>query len=107
MDFDDVLDTGSNPGYVREHIDPERLKGPYPAQPRTYWHLTCGMQDGGGDGTVPASSGRSPLEKGGANIRQQFCLSGFDHEGSFRNTGAQQASLYGIMKIAAEAKLPA
>jgi len=70
LGFDDVLDTGNSPGYVREKLTAEQQRGPYPRQPMTHWVLTCGKQDGGGDGTVPTSSGCAPMSTGGDNIRQ-------------------------------------
>ena len=83
----EVQDSGNSPGYVGGD-----------------WELHCDLQDSSGDGTVPASSGRAPLIDGGQNIRQQFRLTGFEHEGSYRHTGAQRATLYSIIKIAGDAK---
>lgn len=98
MGFGDVSDTGENPLSVLD-----------PVYPKTHWLLRCAPQDGGGDGTVPISSGRSPLitATNSAHIRQQFRLTGFDHEGSFKNTDAQFATLYALQKIAGQAKVPA
>ena len=73
----------------------------------SFWEIRCGKQDTGGDGTVPICSGAAPKRLGGAAIRQQFGLTGFAHEGAYRNATAQVVSLYGIVKIAAQAKVPA
>ena len=72
----------------------------------SYWELHCELQDGAGDGTVPVSSGSAPLAQGGANIKQQFKLTGFGHEPAFRDATAQRATLYAITKIAGKAKRP-
>jgi hypothetical protein len=71
----------------------------------SFWEIRCDMQDGKGDGTVPASSGMAPRRDGSAHIRQQFRLEGFDHEGSYNNPTAQRVTHYAITKIAALAKL--
>jgi hypothetical protein len=72
----------------------------------SYWELQCEMQDGIGDGTVPQNSGASPKATGGANIKQQFRLSGFGHEEAYRKEGthARHATLYAINKIAGVAQ---
>jgi pimeloyl-ACP methyl ester carboxylesterase len=72
----------------------------------SYWELHCEMQDGVGDGTVPVSSGAAPLGQDSGSIQQQFKLSGFDHEASFKNLTAQRATLYAINKIVGKAKRP-
>ena len=71
----------------------------------SYWELHCEMQDGVGDGTVPQSSGAAPLKASQANVHQQFRLSGFDHEKSYRNAAARAATLYSINKLAGIAKI--
>jgi pimeloyl-ACP methyl ester carboxylesterase len=70
-----------------------------------FWELTCLKQDGGGDGTVPASSGMSPREKGGKNVQQQFRLFGFSHEPAYKDPTAQTVTHYAITKIASKAKI--
>jgi hypothetical protein len=72
----------------------------------SYWELHCELQDGAGDGTVPLSSGAAPMVQGGANIQQQFKLTGFGHEPAFKDGLAQRATLYAITKIAGKAKRP-
>jgi hypothetical protein len=72
----------------------------------SYWELHCEMQDGAGDGTVPSSSGAAPLQRGGANIQQQFKLTGFGHEPAYHNATAQRATLYAINKIVGQARRP-
>lgn len=71
----------------------------------SYYEISCGMQDGHGDGTVPASSGRAPRKAGGGNIKQQFKLSGFEHEPAYSDAIAQKVTHYAITKIAAIARL--
>lgn len=71
----------------------------------SFWEIRCNMQDGRGDGTVPASSGMAPRRDGGAHIRQQFRLEGFSHEPSYKNPTAQRVTHYAITKICALAKL--
>ena len=71
----------------------------------SYWELHCEMQDGIGDGTVPQSSGAAPLKGGNAGVKQQFRLTGFDHEKSYKNSDtARRATLYAITKITGTAK---
>jgi pimeloyl-ACP methyl ester carboxylesterase len=71
----------------------------------SFWEILCDMQDGRGDGTVPASSGMAPRREGGAHIRQQFRLQGFSHEPSYKNPTAQRVTHYAITKISAWAKI--
>lgn len=71
----------------------------------SYWELHCEMQDGVGDGTVPQSSGAAPLKANESNVHQQFQLTGFDHEKSYKNDIARAATLYSINKIAGVAKI--
>jgi hypothetical protein len=71
----------------------------------SFWEISCEMQDGRGDGTVPASSGMAPRMNGGKNIRQQFRLQGFSHEPSYQNPTAQRVTHYAITKIVSEAKI--
>jgi pimeloyl-ACP methyl ester carboxylesterase len=70
------------------------------------WAIQCESQDACGDGTVPASSGMSPRESGGKNIREQFRLTGFSHEPAYKDAVAQRVTHYAITKIAAAADLP-
>jgi len=46
----------------------------------------------------------APLAQSGASIQQQFKLTGFDHEKSYKNSVAQRATLFAINKIAGTAK---
>jgi len=105
LGFGDVSDQGVGPIYIREVLTAEQRQGAYPRQPLSYWRIECAMQDGAGDGTVPLSSGRAPMELGADCIRQQFRLSGFAHEESYRNRDAQYVTLYALMKIAGEAEV--
>lgn len=106
MGFHDVADNGRNPLPVGGHPAPV---GPYASVPiRTpvHWYLRCDRADGDGDGTVPVRSGAAPLRRDRQGcIRQQFRLSGFDHEGSYKHASAQQVTLYALVKIAATAKV--
>jgi hypothetical protein len=68
--------------------------------------LQCAKQDGGGDGTVPISSGSAPRHLGGNAVKQQFGLKGFEHEGAYRNATAQIVTLYALQKIAGKARVP-
>jgi hypothetical protein len=70
----------------------------------SFYEISCAMQDGYGDGTVPASSGKAPRKGGGGNIKQQFELEGFEHEPAYANATAQRVTHYAITKIAAIAR---
>jgi len=105
LGFPDVRDEGRSP----LHVGGERHEGTFGKDAQTsYWELHCLMQDGGGDGTVPASSGSAPLRRDReGSIRQQFRLKGFAHEPAFKDEGARQVTLYALVKIAAQARRPA
>jgi hypothetical protein len=114
MGFDAVRDDGSNPlrvgGEEKIVTDPSGFAGLSPGieiQNTSYWDLVCAMQDGGGDGTVPASSGAFPLQSGGPAIQQQFGLEGIGHEPAYHDHGARLVTLYSLQKIAAKAKVNA
>ena len=72
----------------------------------SYWELHFEMQDGRGDGTVPASSGGAPVVRCKGNVKQQFRLTGFGHEKSYQNAVAQSVTLLSLTKIAGKAKRP-
>jgi pimeloyl-ACP methyl ester carboxylesterase len=101
---------GSNPEYVGGQQKYSSYVSPYgggtTVYETSYWELHFEMQDGGGDGTVPLSSGSAPLAQGGSGIQQQFKLQGFGHEASFRDGVAQRATVFAITKIAGNAKRP-
>ncbi|MCE7031168.1 GPI inositol-deacylase [Lysobacter sp. GX 14042] len=112
--FDEVRDSGSNPLYVggqteylHNHAGAMWGGAAASAYETSYWEISVAGQDGGGDGTVPTSSGRAPLLAAGAAgcIRQQFRMGGFEHEPSYKNQQAQFATLFSIQKIAAVARL--
>jgi hypothetical protein len=112
MGFDAVRDSGSNPLYVGGKTEYVANYGGgmggagVTTYETSYWEISAAMQDGGGDGTVPASSGKAPLFTGGPGaIRQQFRMRGFEHEPSYNNGQARYATLFSIQKIAASAKL--
>lgn len=109
MGFDDVRDSGSNPLHVGGRTEFMNswgmgMPGTYET---SYWEISAARQDGSGDGTVPTSSGRAPLltASSRASIKQQFRMSGFEHEPSYKNHQAQLVTLFSIQKIAAAASL--
>ena len=114
MGFDGVRDSGSNPLYVggrteyaQNYGDGMGGGGAPSTYETSYWEISAAKQDGGGDGTVPTSSGRAPLvtTNSSGSIRQQFRMHGFEHEPSYKNAQAQFATLFSIQKIAASARL--
>lgn len=112
MGFDGVRDDGSNPLRVGGKTETVLTLGDtYGAGPTSYetshWDLICAKQDGGGDGTVPVSSGAFPLHSGGEAIQQQFGLPDIKHEPAYRNETAQLVVLYALQKIASKAKVNA
>ncbi len=108
MNSSQVRTDGTNPIYVGGTPEMSTdLSGNAFVYQTSYWELHGEMQDGSGDGTVPASSGAAPLLQGRGAIRQQFRLTGFKHEPAYQNATAQRAVLYAITKIAGTAKKPA
>jgi hypothetical protein len=99
--FADVRDNGSNPLYVggKTVVIPDvgYLES-------SYWELVCAMQDGGGDGTVPISSGAFPLRSGEAAIQQQVGVAHIEHEPAYHDKTARLFTLYALQKIAAKAR---
>lgn len=96
---------GVNPEVVRANSIVATASTAAAPTPTPQWLLYAELQDGTGDGTVPASSGRAPAECEG--VRQVFRLSGVEHEGAFRESAAaQQVTVYAIIKIALEARVP-
>lgn len=66
----------------------------------SFWEIRCLRWNSNGDGTVCSLSGRAPLLTGGANILQQFELSGVEHEPAFRDyPSAQIVTYYAITKL--------
>lgn len=62
MGFADVRDDGRNPLHVGGKTEVIPTLGMQPTVLQSsYWELMCAKQDGGGDGTVPISSGAFPL----------------------------------------------
>ena len=116
MGFEDVRDSGVNPIYVggqTEYVTNHGAGMGTGVVPSTheasYWQISAAKQDGGGDGTVPKSSGRAPLltASSAGSIRQQFRMDGFDHEQSYTNSQAQLATLFALQKVTAYARLAA
>jgi len=102
MGFDEVRDEGKNPLRVGGQL--EVFPGAQVVN-SSYWDLVCAKQDGGGDGTVPASSGAFSLRSANALIQQQFGLTGIEHEPAYRDPTARFVTLYALQKIAAKAKV--
>jgi pimeloyl-ACP methyl ester carboxylesterase len=102
---------GTNPEYVGGKTEWHTTPGGYGANVSAYetshWEIHGEMQDGAGDGTVPASSGSAPLRDNAGAVRQQFKLTGFAHEPAYKDGAARRAVLYAITKIAGVAKKPA
>jgi hypothetical protein len=111
MHHSEIRSDGSNPGYVGGSTEISTVSDGFFTSSyvyeTSYWELHCEMQDGAGDGTVPTISGLAPMKEGGGAIKQQFRMSGFGHEESYRNVQAQLATLFSITKIAGSAKRPA
>lgn len=97
---------GSNP----EHVGGERLMVRDEAGNKTgdieysHWALVAQLQDGEGDGTVPASSGGAPLRC--SKVRQVFKLKGVEHEPAYKSEVVQPLVLYSLCKLAAKAVEP-
>jgi pimeloyl-ACP methyl ester carboxylesterase len=106
----DVRLDGSTPEYVGGQTEYSSYAtgfgGGTTVYETSYWELHFEKQDGSGDGTVPVSSGAAPLAQGAGSIQQQFKLTGFGHEASFRDSTAQLATVFAITKIAGTAKRP-
>lgn len=111
MGYDSVRADGSNPEYVggSTEVQPsyDPLGGGSSVYETSYWELHGQMQDGAGDGTVPISSGAAPMKHGSGKVRQQFKLTGFAHEPSYKDLTARRAVLYAVTKIAGAARRPA
>jgi len=104
----DVREWGANPMYVGGktiYASSMSGMGGTTSYDTSFWEIYCAKQDGGGDGTVPVTSGAAPRARGGGSIRQQFRLSGFSHEAAYRDAMAQKVTHYAITKLAALAKL--
>lgn len=70
------------------------------------WEIRCAGHDSAGDGTVPTLSGREPRQAGAGSIKQQFEISGIEHEAAYRDSAiAQTVTYYAITKLAATADL--
>lgn len=97
---------GSNPERVGRRSTPVRdYAGRVIGEIETgHWALVAERQDGSGDGTVPASSGRAPL--GCDKVKQVFKLRGVEHEPAYKGEVVQRLVLYSLCKLAAKAVLP-
>lgn len=107
-DHAEVRETGSNPIYVGGSTVYQPSMGGMgggTSYETSFWEISCGQQDGTGDGTVPSSSGGAPRTSGAGHTRQRFRLTGFSHEPAFKDVVAQNVTHYAVTKIAAWAKL--
>jgi len=104
-DGNNQLFAGGSKEYITNTYGMGMLGASISSYDTSHWEMRCRKQDAKGDGTVPACSGAAP-GKSSPNIKQQFALTGFGHEGSFQNQIAQITTLYAITKIATAAKLP-
>ncbi|HEV6964075.1 hypothetical protein [Roseateles sp.] len=97
---------GENPEHIAGKVHLPRAQTGVPDQEVDvpYYDLVASKQDGRGDGTVPASSGRAPAEC--AAVKQVFRLTGIEHEGAYRHATAQQVAVYSLVKIAQQALWP-
>lgn len=102
LGFDKVTDVGTNPLHAGREKSSHRTRDGLSIETDTYqWVLRCAMQDSVGDGTVPAISGAAPIDTARAgHVRAQARIPGFEHEPSFKHAGAQQFTLYSLIKIA-------
>jgi pimeloyl-ACP methyl ester carboxylesterase len=105
LGFGGVRDDGSNPLHVGGGLTVTPGLNGATVLDTSYWDLVCAKQDGGGDGTVPASSGGFPLRSGGAAIQQQFGLPEIKHEPAYHYAAAKLVTLFSLQKIAAKAKV--
>jgi len=99
---------GANPEYVGlKWVEEFDVNGRSQVKKTSQWELLANMQDDGiGDGTVPSSSGHAPADC--PEVLQVFRLSGVEHEPAFRaSVVAQQATMYSIVAIALNARVPA
>jgi hypothetical protein len=114
MGFSDVRDDGSNPlkvggeqKLVVAGMDGTGIVPSTTVLDTSHWDLVCAVQDGGGDGTVPVSSGAFPLHSGGQAIQQQFGLEGIEHEPAYHDQTARLVTLYSLQKIATKSRITA
>lgn len=107
MSAKDVRLSGSNPEHVGgEHVvitdDYGRRTNEFDT---SHWELVAAGQDGSGDGTVPASSGRAPVDC--AKVQQVFRVQGIEHEPAYKDDTVQRLTLYSLCTLAAKAQKPA
>lgn len=106
----EIRTDGSNNLYVGgERIVRTAMRGDSAVQITTEtseWEIRCAGKNSAGDGTVPAQSGRAPRQTSPMSIKQQFELSGIQHEPAYRDSPIAQAiTYYAITKLAALADL--
>jgi len=118
LGMDGVRDDGSNPIYVGGSTRIQPTGHSMWGEPGAVsyntsdWEIHCdtlddASKDFAGDGTVPSCSGSAPLnsDKQG-RVHEQFGLTGFKHEASYKNDSARRATLYAITCIAGKARVP-
>ncbi len=106
MTHGQVREDGKNLIYVggESVVTPNAgMGGVYSTIETSFWELTCEKHDTYGDGTVPESSGAAPRRASANSIKQQFKLTGFDHEPAYKDAVARQVTYYSITKLAREA----
>ena len=110
MGPNDVRQSGSNPLEVPGPDIQSLLPGSIEVTvdvPGTYFRLRLGGHNGSGDGTVPAESGRHPVNSSATDkIAQFFNIAGIDHEGAYGPIECKHLTVYAINKIAAPLTLP-
>lgn len=105
MDKSEAHQSGTSPVHILER-DESVIDSHSIDEPSGDVEIQCELQDSSGDGTVPAISGSAPKAKGSSNIKQQFCMRGFEHEPAYKDESVRNVTLYAIAKICAKAKRP-
>jgi hypothetical protein len=96
---------------MSEHIENRKANWSSPLGmvqiPEDSAHKVCfslsNKRDQGGDGTVPMASG-AVLAKLSVKPKVVFKISGFDHQMSYKNMYAYQATIYGVAQLVQLAK---
>jgi hypothetical protein len=96
---------------MSEHIENRKANWSSPLGmvqiPEDSAHKVCfslsNKRDQGGDGTVPMASG-AVLAKLSVKPKAVFKISGFDHQMSYKNMYAYQATIYGVARLVQLAK---
>jgi hypothetical protein len=114
MRHEEIVTDGSNNLHIgnneiragRQGADNKPTNSKSRPDEKSSWMIQCAGYDSAGDGTVPKISGAFPLFSGGMHIKQQFELSGIEHEPAYRDSPmAQTVAYYAITKLVAIADL--